>query len=161
VRRIDLGLYGVAVRGHDHKEADTMLGAQMSAPIAAGLALVDGAVTVKGFERTSLGRAELREAIGRVDVRVDEECERQYPKRRSGAVRIELADGRALERRVLDPKGEGENPLADADLEAKFRANCEPLLGRDGSEAALDIIWHFRSRPAALADLLAIVAPKH
>jgi len=73
VRRVHLGLYGVAVRGHDHREADTMLGAQMSAPIAAGLALTDGAVTVQGFQRDSLERPEVRAAVGRVDVAVDED----------------------------------------------------------------------------------------
>src|SRR5690606_18085574 len=141
-------------RGHDHKEADTLLGAQMSAPIAAGLALVDGAVGVQSFAPDSLGRARVRQAIERIDVRVDEECEREYPKRRSGAVRIELTDGRVLERRVLDPKGEGMNPLTDTDLERKFRANCEPLLGVAGCDAGLEIMWNFRRDASALASIL-------
>lgn len=160
VRRIDLGLYGVAVRSHDHKEADTMLGAQMSAPIAAGLALVDGAVTVQGFQPESLARRELRDAVERVDVRVDEECERLYPSRRSGFVRIELTDGRVLDRRILDPKGEGLNPLTDFDLKNKFQSNCEPIIGREQAETALEIMWNFRKRPTALADLLGILAPR-
>jgi 2-methylcitrate dehydratase PrpD len=74
-------------------------------------------------------------------------------------VTVELKDGQTLARRVLDPKGEGRNPLPDADLERKFRANCEPILGRNASEASLDMIWTFRSQPAALSHLLAALTP--
>jgi 2-methylcitrate dehydratase PrpD len=154
IRRVHLGLYGVAVRGHDHREADTMLGAQMSAPIAAGLALLDGAVAVGGFSPESLGRDALRELVARVDVAVDESCERAYPRQRSGAVQIELADGRRLERRVLDPRGEGAHPLSDADLEGKFRANCVPVLGADASAEVLGLIWNFRRERDAFGRLL-------
>ena len=160
VRQIRLGLYGVAVRGHDHKEADTMLGAQMSAPIAAALALVDGAVTVRGFEQDNLKRDEVRAAAQRVDMKVDEECEREYPKRRSGFVANETTDGRVFEKRVLDPKGEGHNPLSDADLEAKFRSNCAPIFGEAGAERALELMWNFHRRPDSLGRLLAEVTPK-
>jgi 2-methylcitrate dehydratase PrpD len=131
----------------------------MSAPIAAGLALLDGAVSVRGFEPESLSRPDLREAISRIEVGVDEECEREYPRRRSGAVTIELKDGRTVAARVLDPKGEGQNPLPDADLERKFRANCEPVLGRNASEAALGTIWDFRKEQGGLAGLLQALTP--
>lgn len=161
VRQIRLGLYGVAVRGHDHKEADTMLGAQMSAPIAAALALVDGAVTVRGFEQPSLRRDEVRTAVQLVDVKVDEECEREYPKRRSGVVAIETTDGRVFEKRVMDPKGEGQNPLSDDDLNAKFRSNCAPIYGEAGAERALQLIWNFHRQPDSLSRLLAELTPKH
>lgn len=160
VRQVHLGLYGVAVRGHDHKHADTMLGAQMSAPIAAALALVDGAVTVRGFDQQSLSRPEIVAAVERIEVKVDAECEREYPARRSGFVRIEATDGRVFERRVMDPKGEGQNPLSDGDMEAKFRANCSPILGTDGAERTLDLMWNFHRQPDSLTRLLAEMTPR-
>jgi len=152
-------VYGVAVRGHDHKRADTLLGAQMSAPIAAGLAVLDGAVTVAGFQPDSLGRADLQAAIDRVDVAVDEDCERSYPKTRSGTVSITITDGRVYDQRVPDPKGEAANPLSDGDLETKFRDNCDPILGDLASVAALEIISNFRNEPAALNRLLQLLTP--
>lgn len=159
VRTIRLGLYGVAVRGHDHKEAATLLSAQMSAPIAAGLALVDGAVSVSAFSQESLRRPEVREAISRVEVSVDAECEAAYPKCRSGHVAIELADGRVVERRVLDPKGEGANPLGDDDLKLKFLSNAAPILGKDSADQALMLLWNFQGQPDSLARLRALVTP--
>ena len=159
IRKIRLGLYGVAVRGHDHKQADTLLSAQMSAPIAAGLALVDGEVTVGGFQPDSLARRPLDAMIDRVDMAVDETCEAEYPGCRSANVEIDLVDGRTLRQRVRDPKGEGSKPLPDADLEAKFRANCIPAIGEKPAEEALRLIWNFRSTPAALDRLLRLVVP--
>ena len=77
------------------------------------------------------------------DTRIDAECERLYPGRRSGVVRIDLADGRSFEKRVLDPKGEGENPMTDDDLRRKFVVNCEAIAGKAKCERLLDLVWRF------------------
>lgn len=159
IAAVRLGLYGVAVRGHDHKTAATMLSAQMSAPIAAGLALVDGDVAVPGFQPETLDRADIASMIARVETAVDATCEAEYPGCRSAHVEIALRDGRSLQTRIRDPKGEGANPLPDADLDAKFRANCAPLLGQDRTEAARALIWNFRSAPDALGALHRLLAP--
>jgi 2-methylcitrate dehydratase PrpD len=52
-----------------------------------------------------------------------------------------LQDGRRLTRRVLDPRGEGENPLSDDDLSEKFLANAGPVLGGARAEAAMAALW--------------------
>lgn len=149
VARIDIGLYAVGVHGHDHKHCDNLLDAQMSAPCAAALAVVDGGIAARNFLPDSLARAEVRRLIGVSDTRIDPECERIYPGRRSGAVRLTLIDGRVLEQRVLDPRGEGENPMSDEDLERKFTVNCEPLLGTGKCRSLLDTVWHFDAAPDA------------
>jgi len=81
------------------------------------------------------------------ETRLDAECERIYPGRRSGVVEIGLKDGRRFEARVLDPKGEGENPMSDADLERKFAANCVPVIGKKECDAVLDAVWRFEQAP--------------
>ena len=145
VEHIDIGLYSVGVSGHDHKHADNLLDAQMSAPAAAGLALVEGDLAAHHFLPESLARTEVRRLIDIADTRLDQECESIYPGRRSGFVRVRLNDGRAFERRVLDPKGEGENPMSDADLKRKFLVNCEPVAGKAKCEKLLDLVWRFDS----------------
>lgn len=145
VEHVELGIYAVGVHGHDHRHCDTLLDAQMSAPCAAALALVDGKVTAPQFLPESLRRLEVQALLARIDTRIDEECERLYPGRRSGAVRIALRDGRKFEARILDPKGETANPMSDADLQAKFRANCEPLLGASRCDQLLQCVWHFEN----------------
>lgn len=143
VAHVDLGIYAVGVRGHDHKHCDNLLDAQMSAPCDAALALVDGNVAASQFLPESLRRPAVQALIERIDTHVDDECERIYPGKRSGAVQIALRDGRKLDIRVLDPKGEAGNPMTDTDLERKFFANCEPIAGRVRCAQLLDQVWRF------------------
>lgn len=143
VTSLRLGIYAVGVHGHDHKHCANVLDAQMSAPVGAALALADDEVAAQQFLPDSLSRPEIQRLIGLADTRVDEECERLYPARRSGMVEIGLKDGRRLSARVLDPRGEGENPMSDGDLERKLTANCEPVLGKARREAVLQTVWKF------------------
>lgn len=138
-----LGIYSVGVHGHDHKHCDNLLDAQMSAPVGAALALTDGDVAAHMFLPESLGRPAVQRLIELSETRVDEECERIYPGRRSGVVEIGLTGGRKVAARVLDPKGEGENPMSDGDLERKFSVNCEPVAGKARSGALLEAVWRF------------------
>ena len=157
VESLRIGLYAVGVSGHDHKHCDNILDAQMSAPVGAALAVVDGAIAAHQFLPESLARPDVRRMIGIAETRLDEECERLYPARRSGAVEIGLKGGRKVAARVLDPRGEGENPMTDADLERKFAANCEPLIGKRRCADILHTLWRFEEAPdvGALLRLLA------
>ena len=143
VATMRIGLYGVGVHGHDHKHFDNLLDAQMSAPVGAALAMAEGDVAAHMFLPESLERPGVRRLIDASDAYLDDECERIYPKRRSGAVEIALTDGRKLAARVLDPKGEGDNPMSDADLERKLVVNCEPVLGTAGCRSLIAAVWEF------------------
>ena len=81
--------------------------------------------------------------IPKVKVYTDEETDRLYPKRRGGVVTLVMKDGRRLSERVLDPKGEGENLMSDADLERKFLSNCESIVGADKCRRLLEDVWGF------------------
>jgi len=141
VRAVEIGMYEVGVQGHDHKHADSLLDAQMSAPVATALAVVLGDVTATSFDRANLENREVRRIIDATTVFVDPECERIYPTRRSGVARITFADGTHMEERVLDPKGEGENPMTDDDLTHKLRSNCTPIVGAEKTERVLAAAW--------------------
>jgi len=145
VKHMDMGIYAVGVNGHDHKHCESLLDAQMSAPCAAALAVVDGGIAAKNFLPDSLARPEVQRLIAASDARLDAECESIYPGRRSGVVSVTLNDDRVVEARVLDPKGEGENPMTDADLEQKFTVNCTPLLGAAKCKRLLAAVWQFDS----------------
>lgn len=157
VALLRIGLYSVGVNGHDHKHCDNILDAQMSAPVGAALALADGEVAAQSFLPGSLARPEVRRLVDLAETRLDEECERIYPGRRSGVVEVGLKDGRRFEARVLDPKGESENPMSDADLERKFAANCAPVIGKAKCDAVLDAVWRF-DEARELAPLLQLLA---
>jgi len=152
-----IGLYAVGMHGHEHKHCENLLDAQMSAPVGAALAMVEGDVAAHMFLPASLERAAVQRLIEASATYVDEECERIYPRRRSGAVEIALKDGRKLAARVLDPKGEGDNPMSDADLERKLLVNCEPLIGAANCRSLIAAVWQFE-RADSLQPLLRLLA---
>jgi 2-methylcitrate dehydratase PrpD len=55
-----------------------------------------------------------------VEMRLDPEVDAAYPRRWIGKVTVETVDGRRLEGRVDEPKGDPGNPLSRAELEDKF-----------------------------------------
>ena len=142
VERIEAGSYSVGAR-HNHTSWQALLDAQMSMPCAAALALVEDDVTSPSFKPGRIDRPEVQAMIPKVKVYVDEETDRVYPQRRGGVVTLVMKDGARLSERVLDPKGEGENPMSDADLDRKFLSNCEPILGHDKCQRLLEAVWGF------------------
>ncbi len=141
VASVRIGMYEAGAAGHDQKTAETLLDAQMSAPVTTALAMVFGNVTVPSFDRANLDRPDIRRLIDVTEVYVDEECDRIYPGRRSGVAKVELKNGTVFEERVLDPKGEGENPMSDEDLAEKFMANCEAIVGAKRCRELIDAVW--------------------
>ena len=142
VDRIEAGSYAVGAR-HNHTSWEALLDAQMSMPCAAALALVEDNVTSPSFKPGRVDRPEVQAMIPKVKVYTDEETDRLYPKRRGGVVTLVMKDGRRLSERVLDPKGEGENLMSDADLERKFLSNCESIVGADKCRRLLEDVWGF------------------
>jgi 2-methylcitrate dehydratase PrpD len=142
VDRIEAGSYAVGAR-HNHTSWEALLDAQMSMPCAAALALVEDSVTSPSFKPGHIDRPEVQAMIPKVKVYTDEETDRQYPNRRGGVVTLVMKDGSRLTERVLDPKGEGENLMSDADLERKFLSNCETIVGADKCRHLLEAVWGF------------------
>ncbi len=142
VERIEAGSYAVGAR-HNHTSWEALLDAQMSMPCAAALALIEDDVTSPSFKPGRIDKPEVQAMIPKVKVYTDEETDRLYPKRRGGIVTLVMKDGARLTERVLDPKGEGENPMSDADLDRKFLSNCEPIIGKDKCQRLLEAVWGF------------------
>jgi 2-methylcitrate dehydratase PrpD len=65
------------------------------------------------------------------------------------AVRIvvALSDGRRIEKHVEHAIGSLEQPLSDAQLEAKFKGSCMPVLGAAATDALLSLGWAFETLP--------------
>jgi len=117
---VSVGLYAVGAKGHDSQRVRSFLEAQMSAPYAIAVALWYGKVVPEHFAEPVRDNPLIAALVRRVEVFVDVECEELYPKRRSGSIVIRLKDGRNRSRRILDPKGEGDNPMTNGDLYQKL-----------------------------------------
>jgi len=142
VASVEVGLYEVGAR-HNHRHCDNLLDAQMSIPCAAALAVIDDEVSTGSFAADSVGRPEVQSMIRQVEVGVDPQCEKSYPARRSAVVEIVLRDGSRYGAKVADPRGEGDNPMSDADLEEKLLVNCIPIIGREKCRRLLEAVWGF------------------
>ena len=143
----DVVVYDNFSAGH-HGACDAL------AAVADGrLTVVEGDIAAHMFLPESLERPSVQRLIAVSDGCVDDQCEALYPGRRSGAVTITLKNGRQLEARVLDPKGEGENPMTDGDLQRKFTVNCEPVIGKSRAAGLLETVWSFE-RVAQLSELM-------
>jgi 2-methylcitrate dehydratase PrpD len=104
----------------------TPYGAKFSLPYCIALVLVEGQAGVDGFSETRIRDPRILAVADRVDYVLDPTL--PYPRRFTGHVRVELADGRVLEETQDAPRGGPAHPLAPEELQAKFRANAARVL---------------------------------
>lgn len=121
----------------------TIAEAQFSLPFAIASMLVHGALTPGQLHPAVLADPRLRQAMAKVSMTVDHALAATPADRRdrpeATVVTIGLADGRRLKQRIDAATGMPTNPIADAQLDAKFlhcasaalpAAEAEALLGR-------------------------------
>jgi 2-methylcitrate dehydratase PrpD len=110
--------YGDALRFCDRPEPRTTGEARFSLQHAVAVVLRDGAPGLAAFEEEALPRyADLR---GKVGVVADAAFSAAYPAHFGARVTVETGAGRGSET-VADAWGDAENPMAEADVVAKFR----------------------------------------
>jgi len=71
------------------------------------------------------------------------------------SARVTMADGRSVTDLRRFPHGHPKNPLSDAEVEAKFRAQCEPFLERPSE--TLEALWGLERAPSVAALMAKIV----
>jgi 2-methylcitrate dehydratase len=78
-----------------------------------------------------------RPLMKRIKVRVNEDFEKDFP--RKVRMRITITDraGRSHQAYVENPLGHEDNPVSARELATKFQRLCEPRLGKDATAAAL------------------------
>jgi 2-methylcitrate dehydratase PrpD len=78
----------------------------------------------------------------RISTELDAEVEKQGFDKMRSRIRIDLEDGRKIEGWADERyRGGPENPLSDADLEAKVRSCCEGVLDETSQAALIDAAW--------------------
>lgn len=123
----------------------SIVDAQFSAPFAAAVAIVKRRAFLEEFSETGIRDQAVLDLAQKVRWEVDEEAERVWPTRYPCQVTIRRTDGSTVAARVEWPKGDPENPATSAELEAKFRALSEPILGQKKADEALGLLRSLRS----------------
>jgi 2-methylcitrate dehydratase len=115
--------------------------ADHSLPYMTAAALMDGEVTGRQFELLRYTDPELLALVRRVEVRRSAELSALYPQAVSNVVTLRLRDGCMLSERVDYPRGHANNPMTDEEVELKFHAQADPMLGRDRAAKLLQWLW--------------------
>ncbi|HZC05276.1 MAG TPA: MmgE/PrpD family protein [Ktedonobacterales bacterium] len=117
------------VRAHVYQAAIDVLGPAAAArtvhqsKFSMGFVLAqiayNGHADISDFTEEALTRPELRAFLDRVEMVYDPEIDAAYPARWIGLVEVETTDGERLTSRIEAPRGDPDNTLTRAELEAK------------------------------------------
>jgi 2-methylcitrate dehydratase PrpD len=97
--------------------------AKFSIPFCVGYALLYGHVGLEAFTEATVRDPQVARLAASVGYTIDPS--NPYPDEYTGHVRITMKDGRVREERQPHLRGGHREPLTPADIEEKFRANCE------------------------------------
>jgi len=142
-----------------YDRAETGLQGKFSMPYCVSVALLDRTVGLAQFADERVRRADVQALMPKVRMVVHpEQTTRESLPNRFSEVRITLADGRTLVRRVDQAKGQPRNPLTDAELDVKFRDAAGRVLPADRVEALLGAARKLETVPdvAEVARLLGV-----
>lgn len=121
VEKIEVHTYKLAVGSHDHIDIKGISSAKLSTPFSVALALIKGSAGYADYNNKNLQDYWIKNITRKVKVIEDEELTQRSPGVRGARVTLYLKNGGVFEAPCLYPKGEPENPLAQEELENKFR----------------------------------------
>jgi 2-methylcitrate dehydratase len=130
--------------------------ADHSLPYVIAAAIVDRQVTPAQFSDARIMDPTIRAQLAKVEVKADPEIEELFPELQRVKVRIETAGGGVHTRQVDFPKGDPRNSLSDSEVEEKFFALAEPVLGAERSTAVRDAVWRLETL-TSITELMALV----
>jgi 2-methylcitrate dehydratase PrpD len=129
-------------------EPTTLVSARLSTAFNMAMAVVHGARLAE-VSTADLVDPLVRSICDRVEILEDPELTALFPKKWACRVQMELTTGECYEQREDIPKGEPENPLTQAEIEAKFHQMADPIVGVERAERIVHAVEHL----AAAEDL--------
>lgn len=115
-----------------------MAGALFSAYYNVASAAVRRRLTLDELTAEAMQDPQVLALARKVNYAID--AETTFPRHYSGAVEIETMDGRTYSDREDVNKGSADDPLSEAEVEAKFRTNARSVLSAERAEALLDAL---------------------
>jgi len=114
--------YSILAKDSERWKPETRETADHSLPYLVARALFDKTINEGSFTATKIKDPGLRKFIEeKVEVQVNKKYSEMYPEFLPTKVRLELKDGKVIEREVLVPRGHAKNPLTTEEVLEKFR----------------------------------------
>ena len=114
--------------------------ADHSIPWLVASALLNGPVTPASFTDEHIANPALREIMSRMTLVEEPEFTERYPGEYNCRITVTSRDGNAESVHAPWPRGHRNNPMSDADMEAKFRSFASPSLPDSQCDRALETI---------------------
>jgi 2-methylcitrate dehydratase PrpD len=134
-------------------DPQSVVEAQFSMPFGAAVALLFGAAGIEQFSQENVQSDDVRRMMRRVEVNADSSLEEKFPAEWPARARIELTDGRRLEKYVEHPKGDPGNPLSWDELIAKFKSLAVPIVSTARSDEIIASVRQGNSWRGILAQI--------
>jgi 2-methylcitrate dehydratase len=115
--------------------------ADHSLPYCTAVALTDGDVTLDSFSDERLRDERLLGLVAKIKIHRDAALTARYPRGIPNRLEVTLADGRMLVAENEFPRGHDQNPMSDAEVEAKFHRMAAGRLDASRSKKVLDLCW--------------------
>ena len=144
IDRIDLAVHPLVLELTGRRTPQTGLEGKFSVYFAAAVAIASGAAGVKQFTDEWVRQPAVVALRERVTATVDP----SITEAQTRAV-ITLKDGRRLEKFIEHATGSVEQPMSDADLDAKVRDLCEGVLPAARIQRLIDLCRNIERAPSA------------
>jgi 2-methylcitrate dehydratase PrpD len=127
------------------------LQAKFSLPAALAMIALKRKAGKREFSDEFVGSAPMQAMQRRISTELDPAIEKMGFDKMRSRIEIRLRNGRTVEGWADERyRGGPENPLSDADLEAKVRSCCEGVLDAEKQTALIDAAWSVAQLPDAL-----------
>ena len=158
IAHISIESFGEAIAlGSRCSAPETTEDAQYSLPYPVVAVLVFGHLGAEEIDVPKLADPRVRRLLDLMVLTENSEYSRLFPAERWARVEITLNDGRKLVSEPARARGNPENPLADAELRAKYFELAEPVLGRSPAQRIERLVQELRhggGLPELLEELL-------
>lgn len=145
IARVRVATYQAALAVANNREAASAAQAKFSLAYVVAHALAHGSVRLDAFSPERLRDPALRALMDRIEVSLDAELDAAFPGRRAARLEIEWKDGGSDSWLQPTRKGDPDDPLSDADLEAKFRELADPVIGAANAAALVGKLWRLET----------------
>jgi 2-methylcitrate dehydratase PrpD len=148
VVRVTVGVPSVAVdivlEPADAKRRPTsVVDAQFSLPYGVAVALRHGAAGTIEYSDEVITDPDTAAVMDRVSYQIDPDIDAAYPRQWKAWAEIETSRGDVLRHHIDEPKGDPGNPLAEDELETKFRTLCSSVVSGDVIDRVEDVVSRF------------------
>ena len=134
--------------GEHHWNPDSRETADHSIPYVVAASIIDKRLTPSSFGDARLWSPELRALLPKIEVVTNDDFTAAYerlPVKHCTRVTVTLRGGERFVGEAGGEKGDLSQPKTDAEIEDKFRALTEGVLGARRVDAALDLLWNIDS----------------